>query len=471
MGGSHTSGGDGAGGHLGGGDSPEDESADSESSESEEEDEDEWGEEEDDEDALAARRAQRWTRKAFELAQGGKMEEAAEAFSEAVAATPADAPYRASLLINAGSFLAFSGRAREALGPLREALGLAPDDARALHALGNALHQCEASGDALEVYAKALEASPERDFPPNAPLLNNVATILLNLGERKLAVRMLERSLRIEPSAPGTLFNLAMAEYSDALETVRARPVSGGDVVLETRLVRASRAAQNEDAMRRVVALLDRAEPHAPAGSALRERVLALRGVAASAVPGRESHARLDLEDVLAHGAEHARDPKRRANALLELAHLSPPNDKEHILREVLDLLRDAAADSSPRLAAKRHKKRRHAKQQDAKVLALGQPRDAGLSLRAIARAELANALVDRDDLDAGFSSFFAAAHDGLGAAIALSHSPQAAKLRDADPHRFDDLLNLVCRNDAFAAIQALTSALAPNPPQTSSAN
>mmetsp|Transcript_8271 Transcript_8271/g.25630 ORF Transcript_8271/g.25630 Transcript_8271/m.25630 type:complete len:187 (-) Transcript_8271:122-682(-) len=119
----------------------------------------------------------------------------------------------------------------------------------------------------------------------------------------------------------------------------------------------------------------------------------------------------------------------------------------------------------------KRGKKRRHRDKPDTKVLALGQPRDAGLSLRALARAELANALLDKNDLDAAFSSFFAAAHDGLGAAIALSDSPRAAKLRDADPHRFDHLLNLVCRNDAFAAIQALTSALAPNPPQTSHAN
>ena len=57
---------------------------------------------------------------------------------------------------------------------MREALSLAPEDPRALHALGNALHQCDAAAEALEVDARALDASPSADFPPNAPLLNNV---------------------------------------------------------------------------------------------------------------------------------------------------------------------------------------------------------------------------------------------------------------------------------------------------------
>ncbi|KAJ8601676.1 hypothetical protein CTAYLR_007457 [Chrysophaeum taylorii] len=492
------------------------------SSEDEEEDEeveeDEWDgsphddeeDDEDDADARAARRAQRWTRRAFDAAQRGRMEQAAVAFEKAVQATPEDAPYRASLLINAGSFLAFSGRARDALGPLREALSLSPDDARALHALGNALHQCDAPGDALEVYARALDASPTVDFPPNAPLLNNVATILLGNGDRELATRVLERSLDIEPSAPGTLFNLAMAYYSEAVEACggaskrkKRRFVAStrvpvrlarADVWLETRAISSSRASMRALAgrdMRRVIALLDRAEPHAPPGSALRERVLALRGVAAARVPGRESDAISDLEDVLAHGVEHARDPKRRANALLELAALvSDPNERLSILRDAVaalaaeddsnpaGLVLDAAAAATRKNRSfffkkedpSRHRRRRlrglRPPRDDHRVLHLGQPRDAASSLRALARAELANALVDRDDCDGAFSCYFAAADDGLGATGALLDSPRAAKLKRADPRRFDDLVHLVCRNDAFAAIQALTSALSagPNP-------
>ena len=141
----------------------------------------------DDDEARAAKAAQRWTRRAFEAAQRGRPRAAAHAFEKALELTPDDAPYRAALLINAGSYLAFSGRSADALGPLKEAARLAPDDARALHALGNALHQCDAAGDALEVYARALHAAPSPDFPPNAPLLNNVATILLARGERSLA--------------------------------------------------------------------------------------------------------------------------------------------------------------------------------------------------------------------------------------------------------------------------------------------
>ena len=56
----------------------------------------------------------------------------------------------------------------------REAASLAPDEPRALHALGNALHQCDAPADALEVYARALHCAPSEDFPPNAPLLYDV---------------------------------------------------------------------------------------------------------------------------------------------------------------------------------------------------------------------------------------------------------------------------------------------------------
>ena len=76
----------------------------------------------------------------------------------------------------------------------------------------------DAPSDALEVYARALHCAPSEDFPPNAPLLNNVATILLQTGQRDLATFSLERSLEIEPHAPGTLFNLATAKYGAALD-------------------------------------------------------------------------------------------------------------------------------------------------------------------------------------------------------------------------------------------------------------
>ena len=69
-----------------------------------------------------------------------------------------------------------------------------------------------------------------------------------------------------------------------------------------------------------VLRLLDAAEPHAPPGSPLRERMLALRACAANRVPGRAALAAADLRDVLEHGAEHARDARRRGAALLELS-------------------------------------------------------------------------------------------------------------------------------------------------------
>jgi tetratricopeptide (TPR) repeat protein len=96
------------------------------------------GDDDDDDEGSAARAAQRWTRRAFEAAHAGERRAAASAFDKALSLTPDDAPYRAALLINAGSYLAFSGRSTEALAPLREAAATTEEEPRALHALGNA---------------------------------------------------------------------------------------------------------------------------------------------------------------------------------------------------------------------------------------------------------------------------------------------------------------------------------------------
>ncbi|KAH8048103.1 hypothetical protein JL722_12701 [Aureococcus anophagefferens] len=222
----------------------------------------------DDDEARAAKAAQRWTRRAFEAAHEGR------------------------------------GRSDDALPPLREAASLAPDEPRALHALGNAPPVRRAAA-ALEVYARALHCAPSEDFPPNAPLLNNVATILLATGERDLATASLERSLEIEPHAPGTLFNLATAKYGAALDA--AAVSSQRRVALATGGRARVRAAfssglygEPSSAFRDVLDLLDAAEPHAPPGSPLRERVLALRACASNRVPGRAEHAAADFEDEIA---------------------------------------------------------------------------------------------------------------------------------------------------------------------------
>ena len=627
---------------------------DDETWENDEEDDDE-DDDDDDEDAEAARAARRWTRRAFTLAQRGRLDQAAMAFEKAVRATPEDAPYRAALLIQAGSFLAFSGKPREALVPLREALTLAPDDARALHALGNALHQCDASKEALEVYTQALVKSPEQDFPPNAPLLNNVATILLTMGERNLARLSLERSLNIEPNAPGTLFNLAMAVYtdahdgavrrfygdlgedtldddgerlddddagdrSDADEVVRARlaeehlmvdldqsqtklrrrklgldrplfeppaprpaaaaapqtksssssqseTTTGGNrrfsappaqpqrgffgqaeketnrrpkprppgavaarrtvvvnetemkVNMDTRVMSMSRSKVRGDAnsqreMRYVIELLDRAEPHAPSGSPLRERILALRGVAAARIPGREKDAVKDLEDVLRHGSEHARDKSSRATALLELADVVPDDDRKlTVLKQAIQLLDDsrgqqksskgissnvpnlaaAAASASSAAASKKQSappstrnfllggKYRTRPSPEASDLPgppaanqsniLGKT-DAGsivfrkrtkqdtlVALRATARAQLAALHCDHDDLDVAFDTYFAAAQDGLRGCADLYDSDAGGKLKKYNPTKFKDLLAKVAHNDALSCINAIANA------------
>ena len=651
-------------------------------------DDDDMSDEDPEDDAEAARSARRWTKRAFKEAQRGRLEAAAQAFEKAVRATPEDAPYRAALLINAGSFYAFSGKPQEALVPLREAHRLAPDDARALHALGNALHQCDASNEALEVYTEALTKSPTPDFPPNAPLLNNVATILLTMGERELARHSLERSLKIEPNAPGTLFNLAMALYTDAHDNAvrraygdlgeddddedddedddyeddedeeeeakaedRATKVKGTsssseagapskpekkkrnsrrnkyykpsrlrydeevlkvdldeaetqrrrekmnllspvfepedanqqqqqtsssrssaqrsekrrdddlteaqkavgykrprpmgavaarrtvvhnatqmELNIETRVTSMSRKRVKADPnaqqdMKQVIALLDRAEPHAPSGSSLRERILALRGVAAARIPGREKDAVKDLEDCLRHGAEHASDRNRRATALLELADVVDTQDRKlSVLRQAINILEDkrptpplttTTSSSSGKTSTSSKGKKASTPEpffpaapsndnnnkQQRPFLSLGgkyrgrpgsgaededdkkksdkpdvlgktdsgsivfrkrNRHDAIVALRANAKSELGAVHADRDDLDQAFAAYFAAAQDGLRGSGYLYESPAGEKLRNHDQKKFDDLMDRVAHNDALACINALANALTP---------
>ena len=393
----------------------------------------------DDDEARAAKAAQRWTRRAFEAAQRGRPRAAAHAFEKALELTPDDAPYRAALLINAGSYLAFSGRSADALGPLKEAARLAPDDASALHALGT---PCTSATRRATRWRSTRElCTPRRrpTFPPNAPLLNNVATILLARGERSLARGALEKSLEIEPHAPGTLFNLATARYSDALETrSRKRTTSQASrIVVEASFSPGKADDDNDDggALDDVLRLLDAAEPHAPPGSPLRERVLALRACAANRVPGRAALAAADLRDVLEHGAEHARDARRRGAALLELSRALQDDAaaRRDALAEAVAVL-DAAALAAP-----------DGRDEYSPLEARG---DAPRALRARARLELGLSPAC-DDAAGAFGHLEAAAALGAGGA---RHARRAgARLAARDARAADAILASLAANDARA--------------------
>ncbi|KAJ1454578.1 hypothetical protein M885DRAFT_588040 [Pelagophyceae sp. CCMP2097] len=433
----------------------------------------------DDETSKAAKAAKRWTARAFEAAKRGRPRLAMEAFERALESTPDDAPYRAALLINAGSFLAFSGAPHKALGPLREAADLAPDDARALHALGNALHQCDAPDDALAVYARALKAAPARDYAPNAPLLNNVATILLQRGDRFNAAAALEQSLKIEPRAPGTLFNLASTKFAAALDAdAKGRARGFGpqtvtvsstrvDLGIEVEMSAPHDAPHDANALLEIIALLDRAEPHAPPGSPLRERVLALRGVAAARVPGREAQALRDLRDVVDHGLEHRMDPRRRAAAWCDVAGVCAALDDDSAALQALRTAL-AALDEPPRsdveppersaAAGAAAGRARGAPPSCSRALAArGDGRDA---LRARATWLTAKALARRGDHAGALRAYASAAELGCGGSRALLDAAEAPQLRASAPRKFDRAVKALCRNDAGAAIDAFLRAL-----------
>ena len=166
---------------------------------------------------------------------------------------------------------------------------------------------------------RGLYTAPSPDFPPNAPL-NNVATILLARGERS------PRGARRSPWRSTRSWDIVQSWHREVLERWRRARGSGRRLrrrVSWSSLFFAGKADDDNDdggALDDVLRLLDAAEPHAPPGSPLRERVLALRACAANRVPGRAALAAADLRDVLEHGAEHARDARRRGAALLELS-------------------------------------------------------------------------------------------------------------------------------------------------------
>jgi hypothetical protein len=279
--------------------------------------------------------------------------------------------------------------------------------------------------------------------------LNNVATILLARGERTIAESALEKSLEIEPHAPGTLFNLATARYSDALETranTRRRTPADARIALEATFSPGRADDGNDDggALDDVLRLLDAAEPHAPPGSPLRERVLALRACAANRVPGRAALAAADLRDVLEHGAEHARDARRRGAALLELSRALQDDAaaRRDALAEAVAVL-DAAALAAP-----------DDRDEYSPLEARG---DAPRALRARARLELGLSPAC-DDAAEAFGHLEVAAALGAGGA---RHARRAgSRLASQNVKRFDAILASLAANDARAAIDALARAV-----------
>jgi tetratricopeptide (TPR) repeat protein len=170
------------------------------------------------------------------LAGEGKIDEAIEAFRQAVSIDP----QFAAAYYNLGVLLRMQGQLDEAVGSYQKALVLTPDFAEAHYHLGNALQELEKFEDAVVSYHKALVLKPEfaeahcslgiahqergrlddaaasykraiAIKPDNAWAHHNLGNVHQNLGRLDEAVASYKRALAIKPDYAEAHSNLGSA--------------------------------------------------------------------------------------------------------------------------------------------------------------------------------------------------------------------------------------------------------------------
>jgi tetratricopeptide (TPR) repeat protein len=149
--------------------------------------------------------------------------EALEAYEQAIASDPAHAEALAnasSLHHDRGLDLYRAGRADEAVGPLREAVRLAPESPAALHDLGVVLEDSGRPAEALNVFGRALALRP--DWPE---AISNQALALFALNRLDEALARCDRALDLKPDHAAAWFNradvlAALGRFEDALASL-----------------------------------------------------------------------------------------------------------------------------------------------------------------------------------------------------------------------------------------------------------
>lgn len=121
-----------------------------------------------------------WMQKGLELNGEGRYKEAADAFKQVVAVTPADAVGWFSL----GTAMAFDGNYTEAAEVLKQAVQLDPDLMPAYSNLGAVYGRLGQFEDALDAYCQVLRLKPD-----DANARYNRGIVLAGLGDREAARR------------------------------------------------------------------------------------------------------------------------------------------------------------------------------------------------------------------------------------------------------------------------------------------
>jgi tetratricopeptide (TPR) repeat protein len=204
----------------------------------------------------AANPSGEWYERALAYYRAGNFARSRDCIEEALANDSRNVP---SLILK-GMALIELDRPDEAVGPLKQATGAAPDNPDAWRHFGVALLSAGERAAALSALQHALRLQPE-----NVPVLTDVANLLFGLDRRGEALDTLERARRLAPGDLPVLRNLAdmcasMNRRDEALRTLQEildlRP---DDVVaccdaaaLCLQLERFDRAAELFRALRRI---------------------------------------------------------------------------------------------------------------------------------------------------------------------------------------------------------------------------
>ena len=129
-------------------------------------------------------------KKALELAEAGRHEEALACIQKYLISTPNDT----EVLNDTGAILHCLGRSDEALNHLMEARNLQPDSAEIIWNLSETYLAAGKAAEAMELFDDM-----ERMGVLNANVLNRTTEVLLNKGNLADALKILHRSLELSP--------------------------------------------------------------------------------------------------------------------------------------------------------------------------------------------------------------------------------------------------------------------------------
>lgn len=157
-----------------------------------------------------------WSNRGNNLDTLKRYDEAVQAYDQALALMPADAPLRWAVLNNKAETLKNAGRYTEALAVNDQALALQPSAVTVLTTRALTLLMLNRFTDAAPIYESVLRQSPN-----DVTVLNNLSVIYGKTGRFDEALRLCRRVLEIDPDNPLAQGNLAAFNAHSVSATLR----------------------------------------------------------------------------------------------------------------------------------------------------------------------------------------------------------------------------------------------------------